>query len=74
MDGGGRVSRQYKVEVSCVADVTERWLVTVPDNFEGNVEDAFFDWDAEGVQREFLDQETNNEHDRKVESFEAVAK
>lgn len=67
-----KISRKYEVEVSCTADVTERWLVTVPDNFEGSVEDAFFDWDMESVQREFIDQETNNEHDRRVESFKEV--
>ena len=68
-----KISRKYKVEVSCTANVTENWLVTLPDNFEGSVEDAFFDRDIEGVRREFIDQETHNEHDRRVEWFEEVA-
>jgi hypothetical protein len=51
---------------SCIT--TERWRITVPDDFDGDVGDAFLDND-ERVQVEFLYEETSDEEDRDIVSI-----
>ncbi len=65
-------SKTYWVTTESKATVVERWMFRVPEDFDGDVEQAFHMYPNDGLRLDFQDQKVTNETDRKVLSFELV--
>lgn len=65
--------KHFIVTARCRATLTEEWVLTVPDDFDGDPADAFDDPHSYGATLDFREEESSDEADRVIVNVEPIS-